>query len=448
MYLHKLKKVVLLCYLILIMDLVFSKPVLTMASPVWDENTKILVGNCVRDFMQAKENIANRCLRLQEKYSEVLDLIHVDVPKSKTLDGLSDYKTFSLKNKNRPAVLFMLSNKGPSNVGILYQLNVKTGQEMNTFVLPMPVQSGTLVQADVFYENDWRSVLVLTATGYSGQRSVVLLFDITDPQKSLQPFLSFTESELSLVTVRPVILRLSNGQFGIAMGGHLKKRGLLHIILLENPKFPLSFELNDKALSFLTAVDIYQQAVADKIYLSDGEHLWVINIAFFNQFHLKLLTNVKALNALIVVPNIETEGLRLYFLGSTLEAQGLFMIEDPSKPISSVGTPILIHKGDYAALFMRFGRLLVVPKAVRQAPLLLALPSHDIVPVVQQAIYSLPSLLEEVFLSKLLWDPKERCEVLLTLNLSCQLTIFRLDSRENQYGRIMWRKKNYDIERE
>jgi len=408
-------------------------------SSVWSEDTKIFSGNCPFVSVRNKQD-----LYLKERYHTVLDLIYVGMPKSRILEDLSGYKLFRKENTNRLPMLFVLSNQEVSKEGILYKLDAKTDEEIDRFILPMNVQGGTLVEADVFYEDRWHSLLVLTAIDSNHQKSLMLVFDVTDPKGLLRPFLIYTENDLSIMTTKPVVLRLNSNQFGIAVGGHLKNRGVLHVILLENFKLPVTFTLGKKAVSCLAAVDMNQRAAVDRIYLSDDEHLWVLNMANPDRFHVKLLADVNLLHSLIVVPSVQTQGLRLYFLGSVLERKGLFMFEDPlDNPHASVESPSLIHEGDYAALFVRFGQLFVVPKMIQQAPLLLALPSHRFVPMMRQVIYSTSPVEGVVFISRLLWDPKKQQEVLLTLNLSCQLTISVLHVDRKPYGRIMWRKMKH-----
>jgi hypothetical protein len=116
------------------------------------------------------------------------------------------------------------------------------------------------------------------------------------------------------------------------------------------------------------------------------------------------------------------------------------MIEDPVERSAFVQVPILIREGSYVALFVRFGQLWAVLKQMWQAPLLLALPSHQPLSIKQQTLYTSDLLEEEAYLGKLIWDPKERREFLLTLNLSCQLNISALQADKNRNGRVMWRK--------
>lgn len=412
-----------------------SKPIL-----IPTKGNCIFVGNCTTAFKASTVDM--NFIFLKEQYSEALDMIYRDVPNSRTFENLKDYQAFKVSNEMRPKTLFVLTNQDDSKPAILYQLEASTQKEINHYILPANVSKGSLVLSDVFYKEHWHTLLVLTIMDQHYPHDKVMIFEVTSSNVPLKPIMNYASQEISAISSKPVFLRFKNGQFGIAIGGHLKEQAVLQIILFDNPQASIRYKFNGKSVTDLLAVDIYQQIAVNRIYLSDREHLWVLDLTKLNQSEVRLLANIKDLYALVALSNPQAEGLRLYFIGRNLQFKGLFMLEDPLSTDVLVKEPRLICEGDYAALFARFGQLWVIPRQRGEAPLSLSLPSHLTLAIRQQGFYPLLDFFpkEEVIVSKLMWDPKRRVELLLTMNLSCQLNVFALYVDKTRYGRIMWRR--------
>jgi hypothetical protein len=126
-------------------------------------------------------------------------------------------------------------------------------------------------------------------------------------------------------------------------------------------------------VSFLTAADLQHSGFVDRVYVADQDHLWTIEFKD-NVPQSHLLAEVTGLNALRVVPDAEGEGVRLYFLAKQKEQKGLFMIHDRLNNLKQ--EMICIRDGDYNALLVRFGRLLLIPQDTSRLPEVIDLPSH------------------------------------------------------------------------
>ena len=418
----------------------FSKPIFISTSSFW-ENNRFFIGNCVGDPKVTSK--APEYIFLEEKYFPIVDMVYRRPPDSKIFAKLEGYQSFALTHRFRDETLFVLANRRETQLGILYQLDPKTHREINQYILPMNVSEGSLVQSDVFYENAWHTILILTAIDAPSQQRIFVVFDVTDSKVSLKPFIIHDSiSELLIPTAKPVVLRLKDGQFLIALGGHLKGQGILQTISFNGLQSISSVKVNGKALTLVLAVDLFQQAIADQIYLSDGEHFWGLATTALNDPQLRRLADIKNLGSLVVLPNTEPEGVRLYVLGETVHAKGLFMIEDPLWPDMSIKTPQLIQAGDYHTLWARFGRLWLIPKKGNQIPLHLILPMHLSQAVRLKTLYSSGgNPTTENVIAQLIWDPKTEAEILLTMNLSCQLNVSALSVNKMPYGRILQREK-------
>lgn len=165
------------------------------------------------------------------------------------------------------------------------------------------------------------------------------------------------------------------------------------------------------SLSLLMAVDLKQSGVVDRLYAADEDHIWSIDLTNIQhgypyQYRLARLAGAKYLRNLRVVSDPKGSGLRLYFLCEHAQQKGLYMIKDPlSVELSEV---TLIAAGDYQALFVQFGRLLLVSADPSHKPEALDLPFHQTAPI--------------------------------NWNASCQLTSLLNRLVEDKLGRIAWRK--------
>lgn len=137
-------------------------------------------------------------------------------------------------------------------------------------------------------------------------------------------------------------------------------------------------KIDGRSLPLRVLVDLYQTGKVDRAYTVDQDHIWSVDLADTNNGNPYLLAEVKQVSYLRVVPDVKGNGVRLYFLGEHAQKKGLFMVIDPLRP-GVLSEVTLIVQGDYEALFVRFGRLLLIPKDQKEKAEVLDLPSHRLV---------------------------------------------------------------------
>ncbi len=169
-------------------------------------------------------------------------------------------------------------------------------------------------------------------------------------------------------------------------------------------------KINGQSLVLLTAADLKQTGTIDRLYVWDHDHLWSVDSTLADYRDSYRLAAVNQISHLRIVPDVNGEGVRLYFLGEYLDKKGLFMVYDSlNNPNTSDLSEVMpIIAGDYSELFVRFGRLLLLPSDPKQKPEVLDLPSHQ--------------------------------PVAITLNVSSQLTSVIDSVDKDKLGRMVWRK--------
>lgn len=179
-------------------------------------------------------------------------------------------------------------------------------------------------------------------------------------------------------------------------------------------------KINGQSLPLQVLVDLYQTGKVDRMYSVDQDHIWSVDLTDTNNSHPYLLAEAKQVSYPRVVPDAKGDGVRLYFLGEHARKKGLFMVHHPLTPLkheeprqNTLFEVTSVIEGDYDALFVRFGRLLLVPKEGLGETRVLELPSHRCV-------------------------PKE--EILSSLNMSTQLNILATRTYIDKMRRISWRK--------
>ena len=149
----------------------------------------------------------------------------------------------------------------------------------------------------------------------------------------------------------------------------------------------------EEPLSLLTAIDLHQLGAVDKLYAADQDYLWSIDLSKRHSgepyaYRLARFTPANALSHLRVVRDPEGDAVRLYFLGQQGQKKGVFMIKDPLRTLNSgaswqqvLSVVTLIIEGDYRALLVRFGRIILMPTDPKRKAEALDLPTHQRAPV-------------------------------------------------------------------
>jgi hypothetical protein len=178
-------------------------------------------------------------------------------------------------------------------------------------------------------------------------------------------------------------------------------------------KDALLAKVGNASLSLLTAVDLKQSGTVDKLYTADQDYIWSVDLTNTRngepyQYRLAGLAEIKHLSNLRVVPDAEGNGVRLYFLGEHAQKKGLYMVKDPLPMLNNeessqnvLSEVTLIAEGDYGALFVRFGRLVLLPSDPTHKAEVLDLPFHQRMPVILKESYQLTSMLDRINEDKL-----------------------------------------------
>ena len=411
---------------------------------------------------------------------EGIDLIGVEPPHSKVFDNLAGYAAFKLENKLRPFTAYGLANCIDSKEGILFQVQPNSLASSNTYRLPFSISNGTLLEVEAFFEGKWHSILIATVfrldsrvrgndgtepfctvPGQLCENCLMLFFDVTDPKKPLKPFFSFAFSDSHLQnpvqSSAPIPIRLRDGRFGILMTVCKNQESLLQMILLEPPFNSIKIASSKENFNFLVAIDPEQQAFVDKIYAGTANFLWGIDLSEHYEAKMHPLVEAEIKQPPIVVKNAQDIGHRIYFLGKIAATEGLFMVEDKhSSDIHANKEPPsiqLIQGGKFEALHVRFGRLILIAKDLKDH-CVLNLPDNKILPRIWQRLAVKGSLLDQgrieherqetqsVECIKCIWDPETETDTFLILNAGSQLSIFSAAVNKDKYGRVLWRLNN------
>lgn len=159
-------------------------------------------------------------------------------------------------------------------------------------------------------------------------------------------------------------------------------------------------KIGGQFLSLLAAVDLKQTGTVDRLYVSDQDHIWSVDAALTDYRLSYRLAEAKHASNLLVVPDVNGKGVRVYFLGQHAQKKGLFMIAD-SLMHDVVSEPMPIVEGDYRTFFVRFGRLILIPRDPNHKIEVLDLPSHQPVHVNLNVSCQLISLVDCIIEDKL-----------------------------------------------
>lgn len=424
-------------YLMLVANAVTAAPLFLTPSSGWQEKMQLILGNCVNScpycrVVEPKDSL---------KSSLWLDLVVIKAPQTKSFERLPGYQEFSWRHQQRSQQIVGLWDPGENKNGVLTLIPHEHSSHQFDFELPFSVVEGTLTVADAYYKDNWYTLLGVLAKDRLTQKSVLWIFDMTDPTKPLEPLRVHDLGEFITEKDQLQIVRLNNGSFAIVIVGSLQEQGSIMLFFLDELKPPRHLKIGGNRLSFLIAVDLYQQGVVDKLYVGGSQQLWVIDCANIDQVSIKKLAKVEVVGLPIIIPDRKGEGTQIYFLGSFTQQKGLWVIHDNGSQ-GILTPPIkLVKEGDFIGFFIRFGYFLLVPKNLAFPPLAFNLSSHQPIPIHWQTLYKDKSEFNlEARLVRLMWEPKEQKEILLILNSSCQLNILSGSLTEHQYGRVSWRQ--------
>ena len=214
-------------------------------------------------------------------------------------DGANSYVTFLTSKKNRAPMVYVGANDGmlhgfdanPSSSTKGRELYAYVPQRMLTAAAQLAsfaketyahrfYVDGSPTVGDVYFNNQWRSVLVTTLG--RGGNSVIAL-DVTDPT-AITLLWDLTIPELGIMTAKPVITRLNNGSWAAVMpygyNNSANKNGLL-VINIQNGSTLAKIELPTTAgaLGQPEGWDMNRNGNTDWFFAGDlNGNVWKFNL--------------------------------------------------------------------------------------------------------------------------------------------------------------------------
>jgi hypothetical protein len=402
-----------------------SKPLLEANSNEWDEKTRLFLGNCKAELPNTQEILPKTHW---SPHSELLALAYVGAPKAKySAKRFPQYAHFRNTHKNRPPVVYALANHGKLK-GNLYQLDAKTGQELQKYDLPNMEQS-SLFTADIYYNHAWCSFLWIQVN------HDVWGFEVTDPKKTLKPIFKIALQEI-FTSVKLVRLK---DQFGVLVGGRLNNQSVLLLSLMDDQGTGITqqtWALTDPP-RFIVPVDENGIGRVNKVYISDQKALWELDLNVAHPLLAKKW-DIEILAAPWVLRETTQPQNKLIFLANHGGKEGIYHFGlDTDFPSTKLK---LIASGQYSDIRVRYGRLLVIPKDHKVLPKIFTLPNYLSKEIAWCYLYQGKASSEEIVYARLFWDSKQAKDILITLNLSGQLNILETTLNKGQASRVVWRK--------
>lgn len=438
-----------------------ARPHFLVAASVWSEgcsiflaNVKVNSGHYPPSF--GFKNIKQIQLKTKNNQdSEILTMVFAGHPKNKyPMTAYKGLEEFCEKNQNRKAVVYALASNGIEENGCLYQIDAKTGEVIGGYPLPYPLIAGDLLVEDVYFSNQWRSVLILHLKKGGDARDQLLILDITDPSKvnHLKPLLQFPmesgvlagssmESQSFSLLSKPKVIRTQRGDFGILLG---TKHNIV-FISFENPTLPITLikSLGDKGFLSVLPIDLYSQGKLDFIYALDGSNqLWNIDIRDIKKPFGKKITSFKMpeflshVQKILAVKSSEGPGIELLVQAENKQgASDIIRFMDKNNPnqtgLEDFDKPDLIKEACLNFYSMANGLLFIHPKYSNQKPMLFFRTRKGYAKMegdwqrsfVKESVVSEPPPNKALLQAEWIWDRRQKQIKIITLNEEGQLNI-------------------------
>lgn len=438
-----------------------APPFFLVAASTWSESCSIFLANVKvnPNHYPASLGAKNiKQIRLKAKNnqdSEILTMVFAGHPKNKyPMTAFKGLEAFCEKNQNRSPVVYVLASNGIEENGCLYQIDAKTGEEVGVYPLPYPLIGGDLIVEEVYFSNQWRSVLILHLQKRGDARDQLLALDITDPTKvnHLKPLLQFPmesgvlaassiESQSFSILSKPKVIRTQQGEYGILLG----TKSNIVFISFENPSLPITLikSLGDKGFLSVLPIDLYSQGKLDFIYALEGSNqLWNIDIRDIKNPVGKKITSFKMPEFLSRVLKIvavkSSEGPGIELLVQAENKQGAYDIirfRDKNNPnqtgVEDFDKPDLIKEACINFYSMANGLLFIMPQYSNQKTTLFFRTRKGYVKMEsdwqrsleKESAVSVSQPKKALLQAELVWDRGQKQIKIITLNEEGQLNI-------------------------
>lgn len=448
------KQLIILLFLYLLVNCVLAEPLLVTNNRYWDEKTKIYIGNCEKKSGFLK--IPNLFLLKQEfngnsnteNLSNIvyLDIIHV--------------------NKNNHEYIYAITKGDENNPSYLIFFNLDSPYKNECYSFNRCFNEAYLSVGQTTILNEERHYLCITANE-SDQKSFATLFNITNPNELLKPIKNFEEGFQGMMKnlCRGIFFKYNVNQFALVLGG-LETTGCIGILCLTegnkwlNPNLfsnqMIKYRTDKKsAIAYLMSIDKEQSGLASQLILWDrGCNLWSFNLkepqSGFTLLHtdtvlFKSSTTTEKGQGLIATRNLKSPGITFYYLNNSSQGKSNALTKLELSSNNSKITPDIQHKefdkNNLHSLYLRFGRLILVPKLISssQVPSVVELNNESKCLNYPWQFLISTGEAQQLIQTKLLWDPKNKKEVLVTLDQKCDLNILQAEVTRHKYGRLVFR---------
>jgi len=426
-----------LLFFSIFMPKVFSNPILISNSNEYSEQSILYIGNCHID--KPADIIENA----------QLPLLSIVTPKPKGIEG-ADIEWLEMVHK-QPLLLAL------SNQGVLYGFDDKTGEEK----LQLPLlkeengkenaenknfflNQGHLSISKVFYNDAAHLLLAVVIPEFNQGFVFEVFWNPSEQQFHINTLTAFTPKGLHKILAKPIFARLENDLWGILWGGETREgQGGIEFIPFQAPEKILDICFPEaKGIHLMEAMDLNTRGVVDLIYAGDlTGGLWADKLRTDTKetnekFKPRKITDLQILAGPWVIKDKQGIGTKLYALSKPgMSEPRIFRFNDnlnlDIKPKVLDQEPALTFK-------IRFGRALIIPKSMK-APTVINVADEKTVPILWEKMGSKSR--EEMAESQnvaaaLLWDLKERKDVIITLNSKCQLSCWAAKVNQDKLGRI------------
>ena len=395
----------------------FAKPFFSVKPGFGVENAKLLFANCKEsEKPEATVSKIIKTMNLKPKLNglsqlEILSIAWMQAPCSKhPRQAFSGFSAFQEKHKTRKTFVYAFVKQKTDNRCKLYCFDGSNGDEQGMLSFEEVFKEAKLLVEDVYYDNDWHTILILagiTETQGSLQKSTqISLFDIThspilnesvmlkSSASKMEGSACFINKTITLETHPSSLTTFRQAKdWLIGVAGSDNGIGTIYLMSLNHSTPPILLATREKAkiLNWL-AVDTQSTGYVDKIYAVDDQGslwAWTFTEQKLTNDPKKLLS--KKINplqtTLLVVPCLSKTGVELFYFSKTtqnkVQLQSILDISHQEIKLEEVKShqtlefnPELQNEtlnqarivGDFQTAYSRFGRIILVPKYIKDAP--------------------------------------------------------------------------------
>ena len=333
-----------LVFLGLIPSIVFADlPMWSISEQHWISTKPIWLSHCEKTAFDD-----NRFVIKETK--AIADILSIEAPHIESFTNFKGYPAFQKQYQQRSTQLYVLSKRGPDEVGVLERLDPMTQRVLSQYVLPWPIEQGTLNSTDVYFQKAWHTVLFVTAKASKQAQSHLWIFDVTHPTNRLSPFYLYEKGALT----RPSVLRFADGEFGVMVSGATQGA----VLRLDQRTLPQTFSIEGGRFELLRSVVTNSIGVVDRVFAVNAKGLWMAQLGERHSIRFELIVGGHVYGIPIISHHPREPGLRVYFLAQNARGRGLFVWEEYKKKVR------WLLKGNYAKVLPAFDQLVLVPSTV------------------------------------------------------------------------------------